>query len=128
MFEFGFEFADVFHLNFDSSLCNIALNQNLAFKDAATWHSTCRVSMPISYNYPYFNGFHISTASTFNDNIFQLLLLFNCYLYGSYVSVSDPDPDVWDSIQILIQMCVTGSGSGSLEKLDPDLDKNSPDP
>jgi hypothetical protein len=43
-------------------------------RDAATRHSTCRVSMQISYNYPYFNGlyfngFHISTASTFNNNI-----------------------------------------------------------
>jgi hypothetical protein len=56
--------------------------------DAATRYTTCRVSMPISYNYPdfnglYFNGFYISTAGNFNAFLFQLLLLFNGVLFST---------------------------------------------
>jgi hypothetical protein len=45
-------------------------------KDAATWPTICRVLMQFSFNHryfstPYFNGFHLSTAGTFNMHIFQ---------------------------------------------------------
>jgi hypothetical protein len=56
--------------------------------DAATWRSIFRVSMPFSFNhlcfnYPYFNGFPVSKAGTFNTHTYVSTTI----LYVQYMRV-----------------------------------------